>query len=509
MASTSKCKRKSLSVEEKGSIIARLENGENNGKLALEFEVAHSTISTIWKNREKIKHAFNRNELKTKKLRTSQHEDLDKCLLEWFKIQRSKNIPITGPILRQKANEFAVMLKKNNFECSEGWINRFRSRHNIVFGKISGEAASVPENVPQSWLQTVFPEIRKGYTDEEIFNADETGLFYKMTHNKTMRFKGEKCTGGKASKERITVMVAANMTGSEKRKLFVIGKSKNPRCFKGIKNLPVVYENNKKAWMTSELFVKFVRDWDKELKKSGKKILLLVDNCPAHPNIEHLDAIKLCFLPPNCTSVLQPMDQGVINSLKTEYRKMQILETIKNMELKQEYTVTLLDAILLLFAAWEKVTPKTIANCFRHAGFAKQGTEIEEPTDNFDDEDNIPLAQLMANAINTVMTNDELFEFATIDNDLETCGDISDQEIVQFLENDNEVDESEEEDMNSQVPSCAEALEAIGIIKKFLTCEGFSNKKVSDSISVLNTELELLYFNSKYNKQSKITDFFL
>lgn len=68
----------------------------------------------------------------------------------------------------------------------------------------------------------------------------------------------------KKSKDRITVMVACNMTGLEKLKLLVIGKSKNPRCFKGIKSLDVDYEFNKKAWMTSEIYIKWLLKLDKK-----------------------------------------------------------------------------------------------------------------------------------------------------------------------------------------------------------------------------------------------------
>ena len=73
MASTSTIKRKCFSIEEKGAIVARLENGESNAVLALEFGVSHSTISTMWKNRDKIIEAFNNNALKAKKLRSSQN----------------------------------------------------------------------------------------------------------------------------------------------------------------------------------------------------------------------------------------------------------------------------------------------------------------------------------------------------------------------------------------------------------------------------------------------------
>lgn len=92
MASTSKLKRKSFSIEEKGAIVARIENGESNTQLALEFGVAHSTISTMWKNKEKIKEAFNQCTLKSKKLRRTPHENLNKC---WsgLKINAPKMFP--------------------------------------------------------------------------------------------------------------------------------------------------------------------------------------------------------------------------------------------------------------------------------------------------------------------------------------------------------------------------------------------------------------------------------
>jgi hypothetical protein len=55
-----------------------------------------------------------------------------------------------------------------------------------------------------------------------------------------------KCFGGKHSKERVTVMVCSKITETEKQKLLIIGKSKNQRCFKGIKSLETKYDFNKK-----------------------------------------------------------------------------------------------------------------------------------------------------------------------------------------------------------------------------------------------------------------------
>ena len=78
---------------------------------------------------------------------------------------------------------------------------------------------------------------------------------------------------------------------------------------------------NKKAWMTSQIFTELLAAWDLYLTKVNRKILLLVDNCTAHPHVSTLKNIQLELLPPNTTPLIQPMDQGIIKNLKTLYRK--------------------------------------------------------------------------------------------------------------------------------------------------------------------------------------------
>ncbi|GBM42165.1 Tigger transposable element-derived protein 4 [Araneus ventricosus] len=70
------------------------------------------------------------------------------------------------------------------------------------------------------------------------------------------------------------------MTGEEKLKMLVIGKSKSPRCFKGIKSLEVKYEFNKKSWMTSAIFDRWLKAVDKQMGQQHRKIALLIDNYP-------------------------------------------------------------------------------------------------------------------------------------------------------------------------------------------------------------------------------------
>ncbi|KAJ8865698.1 hypothetical protein PR048_033218 [Dryococelus australis] len=80
-----------------------------------------------------------------------------------------------------------------------------------------------------------------GRGNNDVFNADAMSLFYKCLPTATFAaFKGDYCHSSKFSKERTTLLVA-NMSGTEKLPSLLGGKSKTPRCVKGIKTLPAKY----------------------------------------------------------------------------------------------------------------------------------------------------------------------------------------------------------------------------------------------------------------------------
>lgn len=209
-------------MHEKFTIVSEIEKGTSQAEICMNMRLKKSTVCNIWKNREKIKNDWKNND-KRKKMRSATHPEVDELLFKWFRQKRANNIAVSGPMLLMKAEEFAKMIK-DDFKCSSGWLDRFKKRHNIIFGKVCGEAASVDRNVTDDWISHTWPVISKDYSMDNIFNADETGIFYRMMPDKTHRIKGETCSGGKMSKDRITAMVCANASGSEKRKLLVIGK---------------------------------------------------------------------------------------------------------------------------------------------------------------------------------------------------------------------------------------------------------------------------------------------
>ena len=97
------------------------------------------------------------------------------------------------------------------------------------------------------WNETTLPTLLSKYNLKDIFNADEFGLFYQYLPYKKYQFKGQKCSGGKNSKVRLTAMAPGNVIG-EKLPMFVIGKSKTPRCFKHIKKFTLLIHITKEEW---------------------------------------------------------------------------------------------------------------------------------------------------------------------------------------------------------------------------------------------------------------------
>ena len=256
-------------------------------------------------------------------------------------------------------------------------------RHNVTFKTVVGESNSIQPEMVASWFETTLPTLLSNYKLEDIFNADKFGLFYQCLPNKTLHLKSEKCSGGNNSKIRITGLAAANSVG-DKLLMFVIGKSKAPRCFKNVTPLPCRYRSQKKSWMDSTLFEEWVHKLDVKFQKENRKIALIIDNCPAHPTIADLSNVKLIFLHPSMTSVSQPMDQGVIKCLKAFYHQQLVNLMIKRLEQRQDLPkISILCALQLLVASWNDVTKTTIVNCFGKAKISvKDQVNAAEDSDN-------------------------------------------------------------------------------------------------------------------------------
>jgi hypothetical protein len=288
---------------------------------------------------------------------------------------------VNGELIKAKAEVFAERLGiAEKCKWSDGWLAKFKSRAGLKYFTLHGEAADADIPAAYDYAKIDIPKIVRDNSEDDIFNADETGLFWRCLPSKTYdlatKMRGETMKGSKKLKERVTFLAMINASGTEKYGL-VIGTAKSPLSFRNKVFPPsLMYDSSKNGWMTAFVWTKFFDYLNIQLRRANRHILVLVDNFAGHV-VSDWSNITMKFLPPNTTSIIQPCDQGVINSFKSQYRKRmlrRVVETIEEANTQITATeickkINLFDACKMIHESWDSISTSCIQNCWRKGGF--------------------------------------------------------------------------------------------------------------------------------------------
>lgn len=240
--------------------------------------------------------------------------------------------------------------------------------------------------------------------------------------------------------------------------------------------------------------------------KQKRHIIVFLDNCKSHPQMK-LSNVEIRFFPANTTSRLQPMDMGVIKCDKDYYRRQianKIVEEIVlgNVKTTDEFIrdFKLLDAVFYMNNAWNTVTPTTIANCFRKAGFgnALEGDEEEEvvpnPTNRFDE---IPIE----------FRGETTFEqFVNVDNHVTGVSTEIESEDGEVLVDTSAQQVEEEDGEEIEKPKFNEVMAAVQTLETY--CK-FDIEKYSKMLNNLqDVKSDVISERVKAQVQPKISEFF-
>ena len=176
-------KKTSLSLWKKYDLIHEV-NRRNDmpvSMLAKELEISRTSLITILKNKEKIIEDFEAGcSSKTKRKCKHNFEVVDKPLVKWFCQAREEKISVSGEMLLLKAQEYAEVCGcENPKKLNMSWINQWKVRKDIVCKKLHGKAESIDQNGVDEWQTNCLPALLKQFKAEDIFNADETRMFYQ------------------------------------------------------------------------------------------------------------------------------------------------------------------------------------------------------------------------------------------------------------------------------------------------------------------------------------------
>ncbi|MFS1564304.1 MAG: hypothetical protein ACL7AX_13000 [Candidatus Arsenophonus phytopathogenicus] len=530
---SSKRKRVVLSMSQKVDIVNRLNKGESGQRLSEEYGVGTSTVSDIKKNAASILKFVSVLESEDgsssrKMMRRANNDTVDDAVFKWFVQKRSQGQPISGPILCEKALRFNEMLNgPKDFKASTGWLRNFKARHGIRELEIQGEKMSSDTISAANFVATFRAKIEEeNYDPDFLYNADETGLCWKALPNRTLASRRESAAPGhKTSKDRITVMTCSNSSGTHKIPLLVVGKSNKPRAFKNVKNLPVKYMSQKKAWMTTSLFVKWydecfipeVKKFQKETLNKTGKVLLILDNAPSHPCPEILERengnFAVSFLPPNVTSILQPMDQGVIECLKRLYRKRLLRELLLTDEKEEEDVIkfykkiNLKDCVYMAADAWNEIKNVTLKRAWR-----KLNGLSEDENENNEERNEGELLRIIEEIPGSSACEVEnVTDWLNCDQDDPGYQIMTDEEIVETLNNATAADEDDDcgdddEMEDKKGPTHSEAFDALNVALEWAERQDECNPMIVLEVKRLRDLAARK--RTTATKQKTITDYF-
>lgn len=257
--------------------------------------------------------------------------------------------------------------------------------------------------------------------------------------------------------------------------------------------------------MAITIWCEILKKLDKNFKAKGKKVLLIVDNAACHQLKDTvLENAKIEFPPPNTPSLIQPLDQGIIRSFKSEYRtcilRRQLLHLDSGQTLKDfSKKINLLEALKMIKRAWWMVSPTTIQNSFKKAGFVASSVSVDdEIVSEVSEETN-----LFSEAI-----RQEIDSLADLDSEIPCFGDMTDEDIVNEVLSGSTfepVENSSDDEIvvvAPQKPTLKYAYDSLRILKQFFA----GNLEASDKIDDLEDKMS--FRNLQSRKQTTIDNFF-
>nr|XP_031313335.1 tigger transposable element-derived protein 1-like [Camelus dromedarius] len=388
--------RKAINLQVKLEVLWCFEAGEKLSRIGRTLGLSTSTVATIRDNKDKIRAS---SQAATPQAATKLMcscslvmENMERLLSVWIEDQNQRNVPVSV-VLIQKACSLFQELKQaqgggaesETFGASHGWFARFKEWHGLATPGASGEAAHVDAEAMRRYPALLWRVILEGgYTAQQVFNVDETRLFWRWLPDWKVLSPAEKPAPGlRAARDLLTLLLGGNAAGDFKLKPLLVYPLENPRALRGFSkpNLPMLWRSHKKAWVTmglfQEWFVYFCPPVERYCAQHGlrHKALLILDSAPGRPaNLDDLsDHVRVEYLPKNTTALLQPMTQDVVAAFKACYlRRLFRLLTARAGSAGEQSAVldfwrdySILDAVYNISESWEEVSSAVLNGGWR------------------------------------------------------------------------------------------------------------------------------------------------
>ncbi|KAG7157955.1 Tigger transposable element-derived protein 7-like 24 [Homarus americanus] len=135
-------------------------------------------------------------------MRVAKDTNLEEAVTKWFVQQRSCGNVVRSVEIQAAAAKLASHMGIENFEASDGWLWRFRNRHGMCNKITHGKAGSAPTEDIEPFRERLNDLIKsEGLLISQVYNGDETGLYWRSLPRNTQAFKNEASSPGRKNTE--------------------------------------------------------------------------------------------------------------------------------------------------------------------------------------------------------------------------------------------------------------------------------------------------------------------
>lgn len=399
---TKKQKRTRLSLEDKAKAALLLKNGSDAADVMKKFNVSRRTVSNLKASTDHLLRRAGDSavSLELKTFRAARIPNLDSKIMQFVDYARAAKLNLSHLDLQHRAiyirdklleqddgSDSALRGALTHFTASKGWVDNFVKRHGVRSISVQGEAMSLYTDAGAKELENLHRCLRK-FPPECIYKVEETNLFFKLLPRNLYTLKPKEgpprfsnpCAMG--LDDRVSAYLCANVIGSDKVPVALIGRDSDPSCFHfGRPAVPYTWQPNAwsdevtlRAWFR-DVFVPHVR------LATTKPVALVVDR--VMPSVSELaessGQVSVIVLPAVCTSHAILAEMPVTFAFRILFRRLLVralLNGIDSREQRRElnrdlradlrglnegYGPHLLDATELAKESWASMSEVTIA----------------------------------------------------------------------------------------------------------------------------------------------------
>lgn len=405
-----------LSIEQKYNICLMAEKHPKwtQGELAqwayqvyqLPSKPSQGTISRLLAKKSEFMNS-KEHEKDSSRLRRPNNLLVHRILQEWVSQSIWNGIPVSVPVIQDTAQSVWHKIPPKHREgkgsFSHKWVANFLSRMNLST-YIIDHGMPKPPKVWSFDERAILKDFISNIPPSELFTLDETFLAYNLP----LDYAHYESNSIQKHLEVITVMLCANLDGTEKLDPMIIGRYENYSSFKNhfreettisnsgdlgqdihlgermAKKFGVSYHSNKKSWLTSTLFHDWLVSWDKRLVSDDRKIWILLDDSCSHRIVNlHLQNIQLIYTSSN--SRFLPFNWGVLEEFKTRYRIQQYKALIdlqsklsdNPADLKllsySQSCLTMSNAFKFIKISWDAIPKELVQSNWKSSGILPPG----------------------------------------------------------------------------------------------------------------------------------------